>query len=102
MKNSQTGVGARCIAPLRHMTHFLLFICLLILAMPLAAQTNTGVWVTTQDYSSLRVGPGKNFARIAVIDPAVTLPAIGRSPRTNWVQVEYNGQRGWFAAKLLV
>src|SRR5688572_21567237 len=91
---------AHCHAPLQAM--ILLFLGLIFFAMPLHAQTDTGVWVTTQDYSSLRVGPGVHFERIAIIDPAVTMPAIGRSPRTNWVQVDFNGQRGWIAAKLLV
>ncbi len=63
---------------------------------------DTGVYVTTQDYSSLRVGPGVNFDRITVLDPAVTLPAVGRTNSGRWIQVVYEGQLGWIAAWLLV
>lgn len=63
---------------------------------------DTGVYVTTQDYSSLRTGAGESFERLAIIPPAITLPAIGRSVRSNWLQVEYEGQRGWIWAGLLV
>lgn len=61
-----------------------------------------GVYVTTQDYVSLRVGPGQYFDRIAVVPPGETLPALGRTVNNNWIQVEYDGQRGWIAAYLLV
>ncbi|NDJ60064.1 MAG: SH3 domain-containing protein [Chloroflexi bacterium] len=63
---------------------------------------DTGVFVTTQDFSSLRTGPGPAFARITVVDPVVTIPAIGRSVDGRWVQVVYDGQSGWIAAWLLV
>lgn len=66
------------------------------------AHVNTGVWVTTQDFSSLRSGAGDNFERLTVIDPAVTIPAIGRSADGRWIQVEFNGQRGWIYYALLV
>jgi hypothetical protein len=62
----------------------------------------TNVYVTTQDFLSLRAGPSTGFARIAVVPPAYTLPAYGRSPDTRWIQVEYDGQRGWISARLLV
>jgi uncharacterized protein YgiM (DUF1202 family) len=64
--------------------------------------TNTGVWVTTQDYCSLRAGPGTSFDRLAVLGPGITLPAIGRSVSSNWVQVEYQGQHGWLYAGWLI
>ncbi|NDJ76937.1 MAG: hypothetical protein GYB65_11835 [Chloroflexi bacterium] len=62
----------------------------------------TGIVVTTQDYSSLRAGPGTQFERLAVIDPAVDMPAIGRSADMGWVQVWYEGETGWIASWLLV
>ena len=65
-------------------------------------RSDTGVYVTTQDYSSLRLGPGLNFERITVLDPAVTLMAVGRSSNAGWVQVEYEGQYGWVISWLLV
>jgi uncharacterized protein YraI len=63
---------------------------------------DTSVYVTTQDYVSLRLGPGQFFERATVVPPGVTLPAYGRSVTNNWLQVEYEGQRGWIAARLLV
>lgn len=83
-----------------------LLLCLLIallLAVPVQAQdVVTDVYVTTQDFSSFRSGPGRSFERLKVIDPAVTLPAVGRTADTQWVQVVHEGQRGWIAATLLV
>lgn len=66
------------------------------------APTQSGVHVTTQDFSSLRSGPGRNFTRLTVVPPVITLPADGRSPDTRWIQVMYEGQRGWIASELLV
>jgi uncharacterized protein YraI len=62
----------------------------------------TGVYVTTQDFISLREGPGTGFNRLAVIDPAVTLPAYGRTSDVAWVQVLYRGEMGWLSALHLV
>jgi hypothetical protein len=81
-------------------------LCLLItlvLVIPVCAQDIvTDVYVTTQDYSSFRTGPGRGFERLKVIDPAMTLPAIGRTADTQWVQVVHEGQRGWIASTLLI
>lgn len=63
---------------------------------------DTGVWVTTQDFVSFRAGPGQAFQRYRVIDPAVTMPAIGRDTRGSWIQVQYEGQNGWIYSELLV
>jgi len=60
------------------------------------------VFVTTQDFSSLREGPNTTFERYTVVPPAVTLPAIGRTADGQWVQVIHEGQRGWIASILLV
>jgi len=62
----------------------------------------TDVYVTTQDFSSLRAGPGTGFHRLTVVDPVVTLPAVGRTSDTRWIQVYHEGQYGWIAAILLV
>lgn len=88
----------------------ILWLLILVAMLPLSAvnaqgddRDDTGVYVTTQDYSSLRVGPGLNFERITVIEPAVTLMAVGRSSNAEWVQVEYEeGQYGWIISWLLV
>ena len=63
---------------------------------------DTGVWVTTQDFSSLRIGPGTAFERITVLDPEVTLPAVGRTSSVSWVQVIYEGEPGWIFSPLLI
>lgn len=62
----------------------------------------TSVYVTTQDFSSLRAGPGRAFDRLKVVPPTTTLPAYGRTADTQWIQVEFEGQLGWIASILLV
>jgi hypothetical protein len=79
----------------------LLLLIVFLSALTVRAQESQ-VYVTTQDYVSLRQGPGLYFERIAVVPPSETLPAFGRTVTNNWLQVEYNGQRGWIAAYLLV
>jgi uncharacterized protein YraI len=71
---------------------------------PVFAQdgTDTGVWITTQDFCSLRSGPGTGFDVLTVLDPGITLPAVGRSVGSNWVQVDYQGQQGWLYAGWLI
>jgi hypothetical protein len=64
--------------------------------------TDTGVWITTQDFCSLRSGPGTGFDVLTVLDPGITLPAVGRSVGSNWVQVDYQGQQGWLYAGWLI
>jgi uncharacterized protein YgiM (DUF1202 family) len=64
--------------------------------------SDTNVYVTTQDRASLRRGPSVNFERITILQPGVTLQAIGRSADTRWVQVIYGEETGWIAYWLLV
>ena len=59
-------------------------------------------WVTTQDYVALRQGPSRAFTQLATVPAALTLPAYGRTSDTSWIQVEYDGQQGWIAARYLV
>ncbi len=56
------------------------------------AQADTGVWVTTQDFTVLRVGPSQFFERISVLPPSTTLQATGRTIDGQWIQVIYNGE----------
>lgn len=72
------------------------------LAPALAQDGGTGVWVTTQDFCVLRKGPGISFEPIEILDPGVTLSAIGRSASSSWIQVDYAGQHGWLYAGWLV
>lgn len=80
-------------------------ICLLLIlscCLALSQAQDTGVWITTQDYTSFRTGPGLNWERAAVIDPVITLPAIGRTSDTRWIQVVYEGETGWINWNLVV
>jgi len=84
-----------------------LLLCSLLLvgvvtAQETAVESEYEVYVTTQDLSSFRVLPSTNAERLAVIPPATTLRAYGRTARTDWIQVEYNGEFGWVASWLLV
>jgi hypothetical protein len=77
----------------------------LVLAWSAAAQDDvppTTVYVTTQDFVSLRQGPGTAFNRLTVVPASVTLPAYGRTSDTQWVQVLHEGQRGWISSRYLV
>jgi hypothetical protein len=80
---------------------FLVLLAFLLLAAPILAQEES-VYVTTQDFASFRAGPGRSFERIAVIPPATTLHAVGRTTDNRWIQVEYENQRGWIVSWLLV
>lgn len=51
----------------------------------------SNVYVTTQDYANLRLGPGKNWDVLAKLDYGVTLKATGRSVDSRWIQVMYEG-----------
>lgn len=93
----------------------ILILCLLLFTLHVVAQEEPppedpttaaaralNVYVTTQDRSSFRRGPGTSFERMSVLPPAVTMPAIGRTADGRWLQVEYEGQRGWIHSSLLV
>jgi hypothetical protein len=96
---------------MRRQSLLLFIVILLISSLPLAAQDEPEttpeppvytVYVTTQDYSALREGPGQAFARIDVVPAALTIPAIGRTNDADWIQVQFGEKRGWIAAFLLV
>ena len=74
---------------------------LLIVSIINVAQ-DTDVWVTTQDNSRLRAGASLHFETLAIIPHTTTLEATGRTADSRWVQVTYDGQTGWIAARLLV
>jgi len=50
-----------------------------------------GVWVTTQDRSWLRSGPGFNWDQLVVIPHGTTLRVTGRTAAGDWIQVAYEG-----------
>jgi hypothetical protein len=67
----------------------LLLVCLSLLIIPVAAQGNSEVYVTTQDYVVLRLGPGVFWERLTVLDYDIVLRATGRTLDTQWIQVAY-------------
>ncbi len=72
------------------------------------------VYVTTQDYANLRLGPGENWDIMATLDYDMTFRAVGRSHDGRWIQIMYHGDvnrpdatiegitYGWVAYSLLV
>jgi uncharacterized protein YraI len=62
----------------------------------------TDVYITTQFDMNLREGPGINWPIIIQLQAGETLPAIGRTSASNWVQVVWQGQLGWLATRYLV
>jgi uncharacterized protein YraI len=79
------------------------FSLFLLFFLPISVQQDsTDVYVTTQDYTSLRAGAGFDFERLEVIPPGVTLQAIERSEGSRWIKVVYEGQTGWIAYWLLI
>lgn len=73
------------------------------------------IYITTQDYANLRLGPGENWDVLTRLDYGVTLQATGRSFDSRWIQVIYDGEithadgasthgvtYGWVAYWLLV
>ena len=52
----------------------------------------TDVWVTTQDRSNFRVGPGLIWDVLTVLPPGETLRATGRTNDGRWIQIAYEGE----------
>jgi len=77
----------------RNVLMLLLMLCLSGLILQAQGRTDLSeVYVTTQDYANLRLGPGKNWDVIAKLDYGVTLKATGRSVDSRWIQVIYEGE----------
>jgi len=97
--------------------YLICIILVLVMGIVTSAQGRTDlsdVYVTTQDYANLRLGPGENWDVIAKLDFGTTLKATGRSVDSRWIQVIYEGDTdqsgatidgvtyGWVAYWLLV
>lgn len=80
----------------------MLMLMLVLFTFAPTANAQTGVFVTTQDFVSLRTGPQRTFDRYGVVPPTTTLPAVARSADMQWIQVDYQGQLGWISARYLV
>lgn len=71
---------------------------LLLLVLVMSLSTASGqenrlsvVHVTTQDYATLRAGPGTIWDRLAVLPYGETYRATGRTIDGDWIQVAYEG-----------
>jgi uncharacterized protein YraI len=62
----------------------------------------TDIYVTTQFDMNLREGPSVHWPILERLEAGTTLPAIGRTSASNWVQVVQNGRLGWLAVRYLV
>ncbi|MEW6568710.1 MAG: SH3 domain-containing protein [Chloroflexota bacterium] len=56
--------------------------------------TPTGPVVIAPDQVNVRDGPGTNYDRIGVMVAGQRLPALGRSPGGDWIQIVYPGVPG--------
>jgi uncharacterized protein YraI len=63
---------------------------------------DTDVYITTQFDINLREGPSVHWPILAGLEAGTTLPAIGRTSASNWVQVVQDGRLGWLAVRYLV
>ncbi|HEX2909048.1 MAG TPA: hypothetical protein VHO69_19400 [Phototrophicaceae bacterium] len=80
---------------LKQMILLILLSGALVLAGPVAAQSQPDyapVYVTTQDYTVLRAGPGENWERLAVLPYGTTYRATGRTLYGRWLQIVYEGE----------
>ncbi|MCS6834906.1 MAG: SH3 domain-containing protein [Anaerolineae bacterium] len=64
------------------------------------ASAQVGIIVTTINRVSLRVGPGTNFERIAILDVGTPVALDGRNSDGVWVRgITSSGQVGWLAVQ---
>lgn len=72
-------------------------------AAPVDVSTiNTSVYATVQFDLNFRAGPGLNWEVVSVIPGGETVPVIGRTSSTAWMQVVYDGQLGWISTQFTV
>ena len=63
---------------------------------------HTDVYATPQFDLNFREGPGLRWEVLTVIPGGETIPVIGRTASTGWIQVIYDGQLGWIATQYTV
>jgi uncharacterized protein YraI len=63
------------------------------------AAISSDVTYTPRSRVNLRAGAGTGFARLDTLPVGATVKAVRRSTDNVWLEVEYNGQRGWVAAR---
>lgn len=57
-----------------------------------AGAQDPGVYVTVQDNTALRAGPGVRWDRLAVLPYGTTYRATGRTVDGDWIQIAYEGE----------
>lgn len=93
------------------MKHFILCLIMLISSNFVFAQDDaevdpstieTSVYATTQFDLNLREGPGLNWDVLSIVSGGTTIPVIGRTASTIWIQVVHEGQIGWISTQYTV
>ena len=97
MKSSKSGTS-------RQLLRMLMVLIVVLVTLPMtAAQAadahQTGVSATTVDNLNIRTNPGVGNPKIGLIPAGTTVPVLGRNQDSNWALVDYNGVRGWSAAR---
>jgi len=54
-------------------------------------------YITAYRRVNVRVSPGAEFGRLGFMNPGNVADLIGRTDNSEWLQIDYNGQRGWVA-----
>lgn len=67
-------------------------IAVMLALMSAAAAQESGVYVTVQDNTALRAGPGIRWERLAVLPYGSTYRATGRTVDGDWIQIAYEGE----------
>lgn len=70
-------------------------------AIPTVTGTPEGPTVLAAEQVNVRTGPGTNYERIGVLIAGQRVPALGRSPGGDWIQISYAGAPdnvGWVYA----
>jgi uncharacterized protein YraI len=80
----------------------LLILFCLVLPRSAAAQSNKTITGTPLSNVNIRSTPGINTGVLSVLPPGGQATAVGRTSGNNWIQIDYQGTRGWVAAWLLV
>lgn len=79
----------------------LLVLCAVLLFSQAPVALAQDVTVTTLYSVRLREGPGTDFAVVTTIPFNVSVSAVGRNADSSWIQVNYEGQVGWVAARFV-
>jgi hypothetical protein len=76
-------------------------------SIPTVTSTAVGAEVTVnndQEQINIRSGPGTDYPKVGVLVAGQTVPAVGRSPGGDWIQIVYPGVpggRAWVYAFLV-